>query len=298
MGFRQPASAAALALLLTIPAQAGAPPRPSQVVPATEADRALLPGLLAKTAEYCGKVHGLALYFVCRVRLSMTGYRHEQHRINIASNVADALTGAVRLKPKGSRNLRRTYDYQLVNKDGALTERYTLIERGGRAVKPPVAGDPEGVRFVAKYLVFGPGGFLSREWRPEFDVSVLGREAVDGRDALIVRCVPLHPGGENDNEGRIWIAPDDGAILQIEWEPRRIPGFDPADAPTGLVRGLAWRVTYGVEKNGVRFPSRQAAREFVTDERGVVTVMEEADFEYVDYKFFTVGVDVDVRKVS
>jgi hypothetical protein len=51
-------------------------------------------------------------------------------------------------------------------------------------------------------------------------------------------------------------------------------------------------VSYGIETNGVRFPSKQLIQEFLINEEGEKYIQDETSFDYVDYKFFKVEVDV------
>jgi hypothetical protein len=64
-------------------------------------------------------------------------------------------------------------------------------------------------------------------------------------------------------------------------------------SPIGdLKKNMIWSVSYGIEKNGVRFPSKQVIQEFLINEEGEKFIQEETLFNYVDYKFFKVEVDV------
>jgi len=51
-------------------------------------------------------------------------------------------------------------------------------------------------------------------------------------------------------------------------------------------------VTYGFEKKGVRFPSQQLVQEFYVNNEGRKVLIEEISFNYEDYKFFIVEVEV------
>jgi hypothetical protein len=199
----------------------------------------------------------------------------------------------IKFEPRGSKSNLYLYDYQLVNKDGSLSERWTLLEENGRKRNQELLA-PKDIRFNASHIVYGPVGFLSKSWQDHFRYEVVGREDLDGRAAVIIRCEPVVRGGDNDNVARIWVDVRDWDILQIEWEPSSIKGYD-NKAPEGYRKSIVWNVVYGIEKNGVRFPSRQDAREYLLDDKDLKIPIEEITFLYEDYKFFTVGVDVIYR---
>lgn len=253
--------------------------------------------ILVKSAAYCEKVKAIALFYVCQQRIESVRYSYKQRKIDAGPVEGTERTFVtpkrLKFEPRGTRSKPYLYDYQLINKDGALSERWTLIEENGRKKNQDVPA-PKDIRFSGSRLVYGPVGFLSKYWQGYFRYEVVGREAVDGRDSVIIRCEPKIRGGENDNVGRIWVDVRDWTILQIEWEPSSIQGYD-ARAPEGYRKGVVWKVSYGMEKNGVRFPSRQVVLEFLIDEKDLKIPLEEVTFLYQDYKFFTVGVDVKYR---
>lgn len=47
-----------------------------------------------------------------------------------------------------------------------------------------------------------------------------------------------------------------------------------------------------MEKNGVRFPSKQLIKDVLIDKEGEKFIQEETLFIYYDYKFFIVDVEV------
>ena len=59
---------------------------------------------------------------------------------------------------------------------------------------------------------------------------------------------------------------------------------------------VIWNVTYGVEKNGVRFPSKQLIQEVFVNNKGEKVVVKELSFVYEDYKFFTVEIEIKYKR--
>ncbi|MFQ6052210.1 MAG: hypothetical protein ACE5K4_11035 [Candidatus Hydrothermarchaeota archaeon] len=151
------------------------------------------------------------------------------------------------------------------------------------------------VKYVSKYLIFGPVGFLSKYWQGYFDYEIVGKDTVEGKKVIIIKSYPKSVMVENNNYGRIWIDEKDFSILKIEWDPRSIRDYDkgPISSPIGdLKKEMIWSVTFGKEKNGVRFPSEQCIQEVLINEESEKFILEETLFAYVDYQFFIVEVDV------
>jgi len=87
----------------------------------------------------------------------------------------------------------------------------------------------------------------------------------------------------------------DCRILKIVWDPRSISDFSPrvpTDAGSELMRELEWHVEYGVEKNGILFPSRQVIQEVLVSSTGRRYTKYTVTVRYKNYKFFTVETGV------
>jgi hypothetical protein len=144
-------------------------------------------------------------------------------------------------------------------------------------------------------LIYGPVGFLSRYWQDYFDYEILGQELIDQTQATVIKAAPRVDNKENRNLARIWIDEKDGSILQIEWEPESILGyegkkvhFQAGEFETAVV----WRVTFGIEKNGVRFPSQQKVEEFLLTKEGKRFIRNETTAVFDNYRFFVVETEI------
>ena len=87
----------------------------------------------------------------------------------------------------------------------------------------------------------------------------------------------------------------DFSILQIEWEPQSIEGFESKTKESeigDLKTNIVWRVAYAVAKNGVRFPSSQTVKEVYIGVGGKIYPIEEISFDYNSYKFFVVETEI------
>jgi hypothetical protein len=186
------------------------------------------------------------------------------------------------------------YDYQLIRRGEENREKRILLRENGEAAYREDAELPF-QRFWSEFLVYGPVGFLSEFWQPYFEFEISGRERFQDKEALLIRAAPNSPRQVNHNYGTIWMDTKDCRILKIVWDPRSLSSFSsqvPTDAGSDLQRELEWHVEYGVEKNGILFPSRQVIQEFLVSATGkrypkyTVTVL------YTNYKFFVVETEV------
>jgi len=260
----------------------------------SQADGLNLSKILNKTAKYCERVKSIALFYVCQeeIKDKATFYR-------VSSTMRTTPYGPVEVVPSKALKLRRTrnysylYDYQLIKKGEDLSEQRILLKRNGKKKRKENA-ELE-VKFSSKYIIYGPVGFLSRYWQDYFDYEIIGQERIDKKMATIIKATPKSNNEENKNFAKIWIHEEDGSILQVEWEPESIIDYKgkKIESEVGnLETAVVWRVTFGVEKNGVRFPSRQQIQEFLVTEGDKRYIRNETITIFNNYKFFIVEYEI------
>ena len=219
--------------------------------------------ILNKTANYCERVKRIALFYVCVENTKDKIFFYRSSR-----SIRESPYGESELVPSRILTLRRTrnysysFDYQLIKKGEELKEQRIPLKKKKKNAELDV-------RYSAKYLVYGPVGFLSRYWQDYFDYEIIGEERIGETLAAVIKATPKANNEENRNYARVWIGEMDGSILQIEWEPESILDYEgkPVRAlAEELETAVVWNVTYGIEKNGVRFPSRQHIQEFLVAE--------------------------------
>jgi hypothetical protein len=194
---------------------------------------------------------------------------------------------------RNSKRKTYKYDFQLIKKNEQLEEQRILLQENRR--KKNKKGAELKVRFNAKYLIYGPVGFISSYWRHFFDYEILRLDRINGQQTTVIRATPKPNNTENQNIATIWISDEDNSILRIEWEPQSIIDYTERNLESeagDLKTTVVWRVDYGVEKNGVRFPSRQYVQEFLISETGDRYVLEEITFNFTNYKFFIVETEI------
>ncbi len=250
--------------------------------------------ILEATGDYCERLKNLALYFVCQENINEKTY--EFRKTFVLRRLAGDFRSVEDLKVDKTEKTSYVYDYQMIKKGQELKEKRILLEENGRKRNEEDV-ELKTLRMSAKYLVFGPVGFLSKSWQPHFQYEILGIETVDGHPAIVIKASPNEVTAENYCFGRIWIDERDSSILRIEWEPESIANYkETVASPIGdLKRKIAWTVMYGIVKNGIRFPSAQSIREVFTTMSGKEHIKYEAEYVYNRYKFFTVETDVQIK---
>jgi hypothetical protein len=282
-----------------LPAAGHAGPAGDQVKKDVGAD-VDLPALLAKAAEYCRKLNGAALYFICLEEIIET--------IDPSLDVKKPLAPMPQwfdVSPRGRtavvttsvRKIKHTllYDYQCVREKGETTERRTLLRENKKELNEPNASLKTTI-IVYEMPLFGPAGMFGERVQPHFDYAVVGREKFERKPVVIVQAVPKPdaPPGK-DLYGKAWIDPASGDIVKIEWSPSRVGHFE-VFKERGEKFKLEPRLTltsvFEVAKNGLRFPTRLLAEEAYLNSRGRAFVRSTTVVTYKDFKFFTVEVDV------
>jgi len=260
----------------------------------TENDQAKLKTILKQTAEYCERLKQMAFDFVCHENIQEESYFYKKtERIDPRYIGTATPMKKVDLKLQRKRIKTWIYDYQMIKKGETLEEKRILLEENAKE-KHVENAELKIKGSQAKFLVYGPVGFLSRYWQQHFTYEMIGQEELNSKKAIIITATPTEEREENYNLGKIWVDEKDFSILKIEWDPRYIPGFEEkvSSGSGGIKRHLSWSVYYEVEKNRVRFPSRQIIEEILIIEAGKERPGYVVNFIYDNYKFFTVEVEV------
>jgi hypothetical protein len=258
-------------------------------------DQPQLKQILSRAAEYCEKVKNIALFYVCMEKIKDAIYFYRTtsfQRVLPGGGVIDDPRNKS-LELKRTRIYSYTYDYQLIKKEDQLIEKRILLEKNGKKMRKENA-ELE-VRFSGKYLIYGPVGFLSRYWQDYFDYEIIGQEQIEQTRATVIKATPRPNNEENRNSARIWIGKNDGSTLQIEWEPESKPDYEQKKirSPAGdLETIVVWRVAFGMEINGVRFPSQQKVQEFLITKEGKRFIRNETTTVFDKYRFFVVETEI------
>lgn len=230
------------------------------------ADAGRLAAVLSKAAAYCQKLEAAALDFVCIEEVKETSYN-----LSPSTNVY-------------------IYDYQFVRKRGTAKEQRNLLSFNGK--KADLKDTALHTAFFEyRNVLFGPIGLLGRDWQSLFVFRVAGQERLDGQAAMIIDVLPGPALTEPHPYGRVWVSERDGSILKIVWDQRSLGNFKIIDEwakEHDAEPGITSLSEYGVEKNGLRFPSRSFTEQaYIRKDRGKVPSAM-ISIIYRDYRFFTV----------
>jgi hypothetical protein len=256
------ARAVALAVLSCVgPAVAGA---------GEPVDRSRLEAILKKSEAYCRRLEKAALDFVC---------------------LEEVTELSVHFTPQTNVYL---YDYQFVRTGREKKENRRLVSVNGK--KRDVKDAPLGtVMFRYENVLFGPIGLLDEDSQRLFDYALVGEATVGPERAAIIEAGPK-PGARGTRPyGRIWIKEEDGSVLRIDWDPASLGNYRAIEEWT-KAHDATPRITayseYGLEKNGLRFPSRNFSETATVTKGGLETVSGRMSTVYKDYKFFIVETEV------
>jgi len=257
-------------------------------------DQEKLEIILRKSAEYCERVKSIALYYVCQEEIKektnfylVSPFMRNSPFGNIKRVVSKA--------PKIERIIKNSYiyDYQLINKDGEILENRTLLKKNN--IKRRQENAKLELRLRAERMVYGPVGFLSQYWQEFFDYKIIGEEDLNHIIGTVIEATPRPNNEDNRNFAHIWVDKEDGSILQIEWQPESITDYSGNQInfqALDIEVNVEWTVTYGIEKNGVRFPDRQQVQEFLVPKGDLRFLQNETIILYNNYKFFIVETEI------
>jgi hypothetical protein len=258
----------------------------------TAADRRL-PQLLAKARVYCLKLETAALDFTCLEKIEERTYPLDEilAEASIMDSAWSGKAGDSYAVPRQKNYYTHTYvyDYQFVRKADRKIEKRTLLEEDGRKTKTDDA-ELATTTVRVQNALFGPVGLLGESAQSGHDYRIAAEESRKGRKVVIVEAVPK-PGLERQHcYGRIWMHEDDGSIVKISWDQTSVGNFQMVRARAqeiGAEPQLSSITEYGLEKNGLRFPSQDTTEEAYL-KGGAKLVKSLTTIVYKDYKFFTV----------
>jgi len=228
--------------------------------------------ILAETAAYCKRLYSELIYFFCNevIREESSG-GHGRTRNSII------------------------YEYQLVKEENKISERRIQLESNG--IKDRREDVPLGtVKYKYEYLIFGPIAFFRKAVQDRFVYRITGEEMFKGQKAVVVEAIPLTAGPWKLLCGKIWLNADDFAVLKIEWHPKFLVNnfLQSLDSARRLNKDLfvEFYSEFGIERNGIRYPSKYRIREFHVSENGKRKRTAGLDVAFKKYRFFSVGTSV------
>jgi hypothetical protein len=252
--------------------------------------------ILRKTRDYCRRLEKAALDFVCREEVS--------ERID---NSKDSTEGIVEMHtpypgewishyhfPRKIEKNSYVYDYQYIRKSDRHIERRTLLEENGKK-KYEEDALLKTTMFRVQNVLFGPIGLLSESQQHNYQYQIIKEELVNGEKAVVLEAVPKSLSQQGHCFGKIWVKEDDSSILKIEWNQKSLGNYQIAEQIASKYKAKPQIISiseYGLEKNGIRFPSGDMTEEAYILQNGKKFIRSETIILFKNYKFFTVETEV------
>jgi len=245
--------------------------------------------ILEKCADYCEKLANLALYYVCSEKIDEEIYWYKK-----VWNIHRDMTYVSNKHYKIEKNIY-VYDYQIIKKGTNIEESRILLEENGKKKKEKNA-DLKSRRFMAVKPVFAPVGLLSKYWQNHHRYRVMKEDVIDGHKTLVIEAMPVTDLKENPNYGKIWVDSNDFSVLKVEMNQESLVNYEYYEKEAALFSAMpdiTVSTFYGIEKNGIRFPSQIIFKEYYVGGEWKRRIKRSTMIiNYEDYRFFTVEVKV------
>ena len=277
-----------------------------QAAPPSQPDPAQLALILRSAREYCGKLERAALDFICveEVEEKLDLSRDDQEALEqAASRTADHEPGTLRTRTRMEirRNPKQEntylYDYQFIRREGKIEEKRALLERSGKKTDLPAPN----VRFSAfsySDVLLAPVQLLDERFEEYYSYRLLAKETYGAAEAWVLEVHPKLAGARYLG-GKLWLKTDDASVLRIEWDPATFGHYERIQARAEAYKSAPEVRSYsefGVEKNGLRFPSADFTEEAYRGANGKLFVRARTSVTYRDHKFFTVETSSTLKK--
>jgi hypothetical protein len=260
--------------------------------PSADGD-SLLIEILKNTRAYCHKLDNFAFEFRCREEVTEDLPSKPKARL-VMPSLSQPGSAPTRSVTKSETRNTYIYIYHLIRQQRISHEKRTLREMNRQPLLLPNAA-LQAVRFHFDNLTFGPIDIFGEVGRLRHEYRIAGRETFKGEKAIIVEAVPNVQTIDYNPGAKAWVREGDSAVLKIEWDPVTWPEYIEikAAAEASNITPVVTLVTeYGVEKDGIRFPSRFFVREaYLRAENGKAEVASEVTIDYEDYEFIRIESD-------
>jgi TonB family protein len=274
-----------------------------------------LPGILEKCADYCDKLSGVALDYICEetvrdVNFNLpTGEELRKQSSIVITMVSGAGSvsqlGISRLPfPNPERAERNEYvcDSLFVKEGDGIQDRRIILKQNGHAL-PDRTKILEERRLTTLTPFLVPVRLLGRERQPLFDYRLLKDDRIKGKEAWVIEVVPKAGNAAGVEHAKVWAEKKSGQVLKAEMEGFPYEGYESVLGELIQYNARAKfnaTYSYSVEKKGLAFPSEAKIRvnyayPGVTPERFVIERIR-TDLKYDKYKFFTVETKEEIKK--
>lgn len=275
-------------------------------------DDLFLRGLVLKRVrEYCRRLELAALDFVCYEEISETldtSRESQKADVRIDPRMTSGVGGVGRMSlsgrpftfdPSTPRKGAHRYliDYQFVRKEGHVEEKRILLEKDGKKVRLNESPAQMSV-FSCSDMLLMPVKLLDEKVEEFYSYRILREDDLSGTKVWVLDISPrLSISGYLG--GQLWISQADFQVLKIEWDPTTFGRYEAIRQNAARYQGSAAVTSFtefGVEKNGLRFPSRDETEEAYLNAGGEKFVRSRTRVTFTDYRFFTVGTETTFKR--
>jgi TonB family protein len=264
--------------------------------------------ILAGAADYCQKLAGASLDFICEEAIKEVHYNFETDPKWAGLAVASKETGEVskvswfpQWDPGRTQKSDYVCDYLFIRKGEKLEERRIILKDNGRIMEDR-SRLLEEKRFTALNPILAAVQLLGRDQQSSYDFRLIDTDRLNGRRAFVLEIIPKAGNTWGIEYAKLWVDQAGFQVLKGEIQGIPLEGYDDVlkDAVQFRVRPyLLTTHNYDFEKNGVRFPSRSTIRveyprrgDFYKDR----TLKMKIDMTYNKYKFFTVETETGIKR--
>ena len=289
----------------------------AQETPSVASDPFELGLVLKQARQYCARLEKAALDFVCleevteKVDISREARESDVRMAPDLSGQGGRVTssggytnygGGARpwsMNPRSGDKKDHLYlfDYQFIRRDGKIEEKRVLLEKDRKKASPKTPL-PASRPFNFSDVLLAPVQLLDERFSEYYAYRLLGKEKIDDAEAWILEVKPRLATVSNYLGARIWLKTDDASVLRIDWDPSTFGNYEAILARAGSYKAapeLRSTSEFGIEKNGIRFPSLDLTEEAYRDEAGKLFVRARTSVVYRDHKFFTVETQTAVK---
>lgn len=263
-------------------------------------EEAKLAGILVKAQDYCRRLDKAALDFICTEYVEEEVNRASGPKVTTVTAPPVVMgDGKMRAVPAPVDSFRTTYylyDYQFIRKGTEVTERRDLMEKNGKKISREDAV-PETKHFKFRDILFGASQLLGEGALPRHDYQIVKDDKIKGEPVVVIACAPKAEFAGKILAGRASVRAGDGAVLRIDWDPASFGAYSEVLAVAEKFKmdpAVKSFTEFGMEKNGVRFPSRDVTEEAYGTGR-FKFIRSTTSIQYKGYKFFTVETETGIR---
>lgn len=265
---------------------------------------------LKSAREYGRRLERAALDFVCREEVlelvdltrdtsqsliernptaaNISGERNPDQRPDIKFN-----TG----QPKKRHQNTYVYDYQMTRQVGDIRESRVLLERNGKKAKDRQGAQPT-LTYQYAEILLAAARLLDERYEEYYDYRLVRGDRLKDEEVWILAVSPrLAMGGYLG--GSLWLRRRDCAILKVEWDPSTFGNYQNILKRAEVYKARPRVVScteFGVEKNGLLFPSLDLTEEAYVQGDEDVFLRARTRVAYTDYRFFTVETETEFKR--